>query len=86
MIDYPDCTLNTRHFFQVAADHCTCGALRRPAVDVAEACLFTPATDTPPAEGDIQRRCWTLYMHSDGNGQCALFNGHNGPCWAETVA
>lgn len=32
----------------------------------------------PPTQGEIQRRCWTLYVHSDGNGQCVLFNGHSG--------
>lgn len=39
---------------------------------------FDPAGQLPPADGDIQRRCWTLYMHPDGNGQCRLFNGHEG--------
>lgn len=72
------CRSGERHLFMSGADHCDCGALRRPAVDVAEACLFTPAYDMPPAEGDIQRRCWTLLMQDGGNRQCELFNGHAG--------
>jgi hypothetical protein len=41
---------------------------------------MTPTSPvTPPQQGDIQRRCWTLYMHPDGSGQCVLFNGHGGP-------
>jgi len=31
-----------------------------------------------PMPGDAQRRCWTLYVHPDGNGQCRLYNGHPG--------
>jgi hypothetical protein len=37
-----------------------------------------PAPLDAPELGDIQRRCWTLYVHPDGNGQCGLFNGHAG--------
>lgn len=67
-----------RHIFEQGADHCQCGALFRPLVYVAEATLFQPALDTPPRDGEVQRRCWTLYVHPEGNGQCELFNGHAG--------
>lgn len=72
------CQPGQQHLFVPDADHCDCGALRRPAVEVAEACLFTPAYDTPPPDGEIQRRCWSLYVNVHGNGQCELFNGHTG--------
>jgi Flp pilus assembly pilin Flp len=76
---YPECTPGVRHFFAPGTSLCTCETLERPVVDVAEATLFQPSrTLGPPASGDEQRRCWTLYMHPAGNGQCRLYNGHAG--------
>lgn len=43
-----DCTPGGAHFFLPGAGLCGCGALSRPIVDVAEACLFQPAP--PPAD------------------------------------
>jgi hypothetical protein len=37
-----------------------------------------PAEVVEPAEGDVQRRCWTIFG-PDPIGQCSLFNGHDGP-------
>lgn len=38
---------------------------------------LSPADTVPPAEGDIQRRCWTIYG-PEPISQCVLFNGHDG--------
>lgn len=32
----------------------------------------------PPAEGDTQRRCWTITTADGDYAQCWLFNGHPG--------
>jgi len=46
-----------------------------------------PATFGPPADGAIQRRCWTITESDTGVSQCVLYNGHEGEHqWAAAPA
>ncbi len=45
---------------------------------------MTTATATPPVEGEVQRRCWTI-LGPDPISQCVFFNGHEGDHWFGTT-